>query len=1614
MKKELQCLLIISLLLMSLGTVPAFQGNYVEAGSENVFITVDSSNFPSEVVLRISLNVSETLSAENFEVYENGVRQQITGVYYTGEGLIMPIDVVFIIDRSDSMDSYIEAIKNSAYQFSYDLERIGGENVRFALVTFANYDDARIDLPLTNNVSEFVEALNSIYTAGGTEWSFGGILKALDLEFNPNAQKVFIVVTDEDDQSPYSVEEVANNLTAEGVLLALVYNHRDGQKLSALSEMIGALDIDISEVQQNGFEEVLHYITTTIGQQYQIVYTPTNQSMDGGERLVKVIINLPDGTYMEANVSYIAKERSIKRYEKVMLTDQEILNILGDIAQWFDESNRYLSMMVDNYQNINLASASYYSMIHREYIPPLPLEEPREFNEFLSKINDLPDSPANTREVENLLMYFTLALNEEGDSLTLKNGTTNVTITLWRVIGFPLVPVVSSEYPIGTPQIRTGEIYKISIQDVLRNSTFYISHSVSKGSPRFQQVEIQDLKIPVEPIEISTLYERVTIYQPMEVDNNAYLVPKIEMEKIIGGVRGKNGAILAAPMSSTVKTLTDYIVEQEYGYKTFKSTSVDPFSSLYIYAGVSGIIEAKVKFLFWRLLGIGGGLDVQFRYYPVRDRMTIRLGSRVGIESIAGEIWLIRGVETASISNASEIGDMVKLWFLYTFTDIPLLDQLAYGELQKTILDAEYSKRSEFLNSTYLFAVVEKSLNFGKLPGQSFVTMSQWDRWSRSPHSKLTVTQVSSIKNNLYRRSFQNYVYKFEEGIKISYPIITVKAEVPLVMAYEIPSVVSAGIFGTVKASAGVSTMLYGYQIVDPVASTSVGTYIMNVSLISESPVDTNSDGLFDGLRLTIEIHSNATGEYNGLFYLLANNTVIVAWPADLSITNSFTLLEILIPSQYLYYTNYTGPFDVGLIIEDENGSIVYSNFSLGRTNSYDYRQFEHVTPQFDFRYVPVDSDKDGKYDEIQVNITELNNLTGITISPILMAPSWMVYLNSTNLTSTSVYTTYIDGMHVRKFMGNFSFMIHVTNKTSGIYLGSYNWSINVDPMKFESAYPTIVDVIPRTINYKPAVTFTVNVSRDSNISIILKYSVGGLVYDTWGYFENVTPGIQNFTVFLDPSAFVLNNTRKATLLSATLITNDLTTDSVKINKEVSFFLLSRADILNIDQNLNAVKKLLNMTIDLISYEDVNSTVVVVLSSGNVTLTNLAYPEMHEKTILELPVTFNLSGILSNVSENGTLSVIMYDENGELLKMKTVNVDLSPLFTPGHLRVYSNPSGASVYINNVYFGTTPLEVDLLPGEYTLELSKEGYQKLIISVTINSGESKTIYATLSPGFLPATLEISSFPSGAKVYIDDELKGLTPLTVEVSPGTHTVKLIRDGYHEYVTTLTIDQGETITINVRLTPLVNYAPFSIGDYTTVVNNASSVFFVFNNYGTPDAFSVSQYVSRTLPIDKRAVSRLAREFDFNEVASNDLIISVGGPLVNNVTARYDNASAVHMSISGGSITIVTPQENITWIVPRPWWNVTEGYFIIQAFYDREFNTTVFTIYGTDADSTAAGAYYFLTEVYPNIAAYNSISYIVGKWEDTEAGADIPLPGANLGDTSGFSAGDTITVIFIG
>ncbi len=78
--------------------------------------------------------------------------------------------------------------------------------------------------------------------------------------------------------------------------------------------------------------------------------------------------------------------------------------------------------------------------------------------------------------------------------------------------------------------------------------------------------------------------------------------------------------------------------------------------------------------------------------------------------------------------------------------------------------------------------------------------------------------------------------------------------------------------------------------------------------------------------------------------------------------------------------------------------------------------------------------------------------------------------------------------------------------------------------------------------------------------------------------------------------------------------------------------------------------------------------------------------------------------------------------------------------------------------------------------------------------------------------PATvLTVLSEPAGAAVYVDGDLKGATPVTLDdVAAGDHTVRLVKNGYLENSRMLAVPAGGR-SVQVRLTPTTPSAAMQV-----------------------------------------------------------------------------------------------------------------------------------------------------------------------------------------------------------
>jgi hypothetical protein len=155
-----------------------------------------------------------------------------------------------------------------------------------------------------------------------------------------------------------------------------------------------------------------------------------------------------------------------------------------------------------------------------------------------------------------------------------------------------------------------------------------------------------------------------------------------------------------------------------------------------------------------------------------------------------------------------------------------------------------------------------------------------------------------------------------------------------------------------------------------------------------------------------------------------------------------------------------------------------------------------------------------------------------------------------------------------------------------------------------------------------------------------------------------------------------------------------------------------------------------------------------------------------------------------------------------------VSASLTPIPYPtaGFISVSSSPSGAYIYLDGSYKGTTPRTLSgVSPGAHMIELDHSGYYDWTKTVRVAAGSTSYVSPALTPNPSPTTgfISVSSSPSGANIYLDGAYQGITPHTiVSVAPAHHTVSLDLSGYQHYETGVDVTAGGTSYVSASLVP--------------------------------------------------------------------------------------------------------------------------------------------------------------------------------------------------------------------
>jgi len=245
------------------------------------------------------------LSRSAFQVYENGVLQPLK-VFKRED---VEISLGLIIDSSGSMRDKREQVAAAA------LDLVKDSNPRDEVFVVDFNDEIYMDVDFTSDTAKMEHALSKIPVRGGT-----AMRDALRMSINhlkkgaKRDKKVLLVVTDgNDNASVVSLETLVKEAQNSGVLLyaigLLTEEERSEAKkakrsLDVLTEATGGEAFypkGLAEV-----DRIAHQVAHDLRNQYSIAYSPTNPTLDGSYRQIKVVVTGPGHPVARTRSGYYA------------------------------------------------------------------------------------------------------------------------------------------------------------------------------------------------------------------------------------------------------------------------------------------------------------------------------------------------------------------------------------------------------------------------------------------------------------------------------------------------------------------------------------------------------------------------------------------------------------------------------------------------------------------------------------------------------------------------------------------------------------------------------------------------------------------------------------------------------------------------------------------------------------------------------------------------------------------------------------------------------------------------------------------------------------------------------------------------------------------------------------------------------------------------------------------------------------------------------------------------------------------------------------------------------------------------------------------------------------
>jgi VWFA-related protein len=259
-------------------------------GSEGFVLRTDVEEVVLNATVLNGTQLVQDLKKDDFEVYEDGVKQTIVSFQHTD----LPVSIGLVIDNSGSMYKKRPSVNKSAL----DLILASNSEDEAFVVNFS--DEAYIDQDLTSDVNKLRDGLSHIDSRGGTALYDAVAASADKLAADAHRPKqVLVLITDgEDNASTLNLEQTIHRVQqlsgpviySIGLLFGDEMDRgevrRARRALELLSSETGGLAYFPKSIDQ--VDQIAAEVARDIRSQYTIGYHSTKPSTEPGFRRVEL------------------------------------------------------------------------------------------------------------------------------------------------------------------------------------------------------------------------------------------------------------------------------------------------------------------------------------------------------------------------------------------------------------------------------------------------------------------------------------------------------------------------------------------------------------------------------------------------------------------------------------------------------------------------------------------------------------------------------------------------------------------------------------------------------------------------------------------------------------------------------------------------------------------------------------------------------------------------------------------------------------------------------------------------------------------------------------------------------------------------------------------------------------------------------------------------------------------------------------------------------------------------------------------------------------------------------------------------------------------------------